>query len=274
MKRLLSVSARRMLILLYVAFCLFPVYWMVLTSVKKPVDALSYPPRFFSFVPTLENYVLALTNPEIIGYFANSLIIGLGSTGLGLLLGVPVAYALGKHSFKGKSDYTFWVLTTRMAPPVAMLLPFFIMYRQLGLVDTHIGVIIVHISHNLAIIIWVMKSFFTDVPLSFEEAAMIDGCTHWQAFTRVILPVSLPGIAATGILSFVFSWNEFLFALVLTSQNARTVPVGLYNFIGYQQIRWGELSASAFFMIIPVLLIVVVFQKQLIRGLTFGAVEG
>lgn len=271
--RLAVVSFRRAVLLLFALWCIFPIYWIAMTSFKKAVDAVAKPPTWF-FVPTLENYVKVLTTSEVLGFFRNSIIVGLGATALGLLVGVPAAYILARHDFKRRPDYDFWVLSTRMTPPVAMLIPFFIMYRALGLQDTHLGLIIVHISQNLVIIIWIMKGFFSDLPAELEEAGLIDGCTYGQAFRRIILPLSWPGIAATGILSFLFSWNEFLFAQVLTDNRARTVPVGLYTFIGYQEILWGELSASAMIMLLPVLVFVLLFQRQLIRGLTFGAVRG
>jgi len=187
---------------------------------------------------------------------------------------VPTAYVLARHHFKGRADYDFWILSTRMAPPVAMLIPFFILYRGLNLQDTHLGLIVAHVAQNLAIIIWVMKGFFGDLPAELEEASLVDGGGPWQAFRSIMLPLALPGIGATAILAFLFSWNEFLFALVLTNNDARTAPVGLQAFIGYQEVQWGALSASATVMLLPVVVVLVLFQRQIVRGLTFGAVRG
>ncbi len=264
---------RRLLLALFALWCLFPIYWLLNTSLKTARDAIARPPRFI-FTPILENYQKVLLDGEIWGFFLNSTIVGLGSTAMTLAVGIPAAYVLARFPFRGSADVSFWILTTRMTPPVAMLIPFFVMYYQLGLLDTHIGLVIVHAGLNLSIVVWILKGFFQEIPKELEEAAYIDGCGYWSTFTRIVLPLARPGIAAAGILTFLFSWNEFLFALVLADSHVRTVPVGLYGFIGYQQIRWGELSASAMLMLVPVLLFVALFQRPLIRGLTFGAVKG
>jgi multiple sugar transport system permease protein len=264
---------RRLALALFAIWTLFPIYWIVTMSLKRPVDVLADPPLFW-FAPTFENYRQVLAEGQIVGFFRNSLIVGLGATALGLAVGVPAAYVLARHDFKGRRDYDFWILSTRFAPPVAMLIPFFVLYRELRLQDTHIGLIVAHVAQNLAIIIWVMKGFFGDLPAELEEAGLVDGGGYFETFRRVLLPLALPGIGATAILSFLFSWNEFLFALVLTTTNARTAPVGLQTFIGYQEVNWGALSASATVMLVPVFVILLLFQRQIIRGLTFGAVRG
>ena len=202
-------------------------------------------------------------------FFQNSLIVAVGTTALALLLGIPTAYVLARYRFFGNADYGFWILSTRMTPPVAMLIPFFVVYVRTGLFDTYIGLILAHVAITISIVVWLMKGFFEDLPSEMEEAAFMDGATPFEAFLHICLPVALPGIAAVAILTFLFSWNEFLFSLVLADR-IQTVPVGLYNFVGYQQIRWGELSASAVIMLAPVLLFVFVFQRQLVRGLTLG----
>ncbi|MDE1948287.1 MAG: carbohydrate ABC transporter permease, partial [Burkholderiales bacterium] len=243
----------------------------VTMSLKTDLQSISRPPLFL-FTPTLQNYAAVAHMPEVWGYFASSSIIAIGSTALGLALGVPTAYVLARYRFRGNADFGFWILSTRMTPPVAMLIPFFALYVRTGLVDTYVGVIIAHFALNLSIVVWLMKGFFEDLPPELEEAAFMDGASYFQAFRQICLPLALPGIAAVGILSFLFSWNEFLFSMVLT-QEIRTVPLGLYNFVGYQEIRWGELSASAVLMLAPVLAFVFVFQRQLVRGLTMGAIK-
>lgn len=271
--RPLTSLARRLILLLFAVWTVFPLYWIFTMSLKREVDILASPPAWL-FSPTLDHYRKILSEGEVIGFFRNSVIVGLGSTALGLAVGVPAAYILARQQFRGRADYDFWILSTRMAPPVAMLVPFFILYRQLGLQDSHIGLIIAHVAQNLAIIIWVMKGFFSDLPAELDEAGLVDGGTLWQTFRRIMMPLALPGIAATGILAFLFSWNEFLFALVLTNNRARTAPVGLHSFIGYQEVQWGALSASATIMLLPVLLLLVIFQRQIVRGMTLGAVRG
>jgi multiple sugar transport system permease protein len=214
-----------------------------------------------------------IAGAEIWSYFLNSTIVALGSTVLTLAAGIPTAYVLARYKFKGSSDFAFWILTTRMSPPVAVLIPFFVMYTWLGINDTHFGVIIAHVAVNISIVVWLLRSFFDDLPYALEEAAFMDGATYYQAFQHIALPLAMPGIAAVGILSFLFSWNEFLFALVLADDNVRTVPVGIYGFVGFQSIAWGKLSASATIMIVPVVVFLMIFQRSLVRGLTLGAVK-
>ncbi len=272
MKISLGVVLRRLILALFAIWSLFPIYWMLTMSLKRDVDAVASVPTFL-FVPTFQNYVAVLTASPVLSFLVNSVIVAVGATAIGLAVGVPVAYVLARHQFRGRKDYDLWILSTRMTPPVAMLIPFFLMYSRLGLKDTHLGLMIVHVGLNLATIIWVMKGFFMEVPIEIEEAALLDGNSYWGAFLRIILPLSLPGVVAVAILAFLFSWNEFLFAVVLTDTRVRTAPVGLYTFIGYQEIRWAELCASAMILLIPVLLFVLFFQRQLVRGLTFGAVR-
>ena len=259
---------RRLVLCAFAIWCLFPIYWLATMSLKKPVDAISRPPKFF-FTPILDNYAAVIANGEVWSYFGNSMIVASLTTATALLIGIPTAYVLARYRFPGNADFGFWILSTRMTPPVAMLIPFFALYVRIGLLDTYAGLVMAHVAINLSIIVWLMKGFFEDLPGELEEAAFMDGATAFQAFRQIALPVALPGIAAVAILCFLFSWNEFLFSLVL-SQNIRTVPVGLYTFVGYQQIRWGELSASSVLMLAPVLAFVFVFQKQLVRGLTFS----
>ncbi len=261
---------RRLVLYLFAAWCLFPIYWIFLTALKTRVQAISRPPLFW-FEPTLANFSKVAGNPEIWGYFFDSAIVAAGSALLSLALGAPLAYIMARFAFRGRGDYGFWILSTRMTPPVAMLIPFFVMYHQLGLLDTHIGLIIAHTGLNLAIVVWLLRGFIADIPRELEEAAYLDGDTFFSAFRRIVLPLALPGLASVGILVFLLSWNEFLFALVLGDDVVRTVPVGLYGFIGYQTIAWAELSASASLMIIPVIAFIFVFQRHLIRGLTLGS---
>lgn len=262
---------RRLLLWLFAIWCLFPIYWLVTMSLKRQVDAMARVPRFL-FEPILDNYAAVLRSGKVWAYFGNSAIVATATTVVALAIGIPTAYVLARYRFPGNADYGFWVLSTRMTPPVAMLIPFFVLYVKTGLHDTYVGLTIAHVAINLSIVVWLMKGFFEDLPSELEEAAFIDGATPFQAFRQVALPVALPGIAAVAILCFLFSWNEFLFTLVL-SENIRTVPVGLYTFVGYQQVRWGELSASSVLMLAPVLAFVFVFQKQLVRGLTMGATK-
>ena len=269
--RFLLPWTRRLALWLFALWCLFPIYWLLTMSLKRQVDAISRKPKFI-FQPIWDNYLAVISSGEVWEYFQNSLIVACGTTALSLALGIPAAYLLARYRFTGNADFGFWILTTRMTPPVAMLIPFFVVFVWTGLFDTHIGLVFAHTAITISIVVWLMKGFFEDLPPELEEAAFMDGATSFQAFRQICLPVALPGIAAVAILTFLFSWNEFLFSLVLADR-IQTVPVGLYNFVGYQQIRWGELTASAVIMLAPALLFVFVFQRQLVRGLTFGAIK-
>lgn len=269
----LGAAARRCSLAVFAVWSIFPVYWLVAMSLKQDREVLSRRPRIFFFEYQFDNYAEVIVDPDTLNYFLNSAIVALGSTALSLAIGVPAAYVISRYRFRGATDFAFWILTTRMAPPVAVLIPFFVMYVTLGLNDTHIGLVFAHVALNLAIVVWLLRGFFEDLPFELEEAAFMDGATHFQAFRQISLPLAAPGIGAVGILSFLFSWNEFLFALVLADEAVRTVPVGIYGFVGFQTIAWGNLSASAVLMILPVVLFITVFQRSLIRGLTLGAVK-
>ena len=262
----------RLTLLLFAIWTLFPIYWLVTMSLKPEVDVVARKPTFI-FTPTFENYVKVLTDPAVLGFLKSSLIVGVGTTVAGLVLGVPAAYVLARFEFRGSRDLGFWVLSTRFTPPIAMLIPFFVIYYKTGLLGTHLGLIIAHLGVNLSMIVWLMRGFFRDLPRELQDAAQVDGASNWQTFYWIMLPIARPGMAAAAILTFLFSWNEFLFSLVLGSPEVTTIPVGLYKFIGYQQIDWGKLSAGAVIMIAPVILFVLLVQRHLIRGLTFGAVK-
>lgn len=260
-------------LIILLLFFLFPIIWMFFMSIKTRVDALAMPPKFI-FQPTLANYISVFTNQKFIHGFYNSLIVGIFSLIIVLLVGVPASYALARYTFKHKKDIAFWILSTRMAPPIAVLIPFYLLFRTLGLTDTRFSLIITHITINLALVIWMMRSFLQDVPSDLEEAALIDGCTPMQSFIKIILPLCANGIIATSILGFVFSWNDLLFGLVLSGANAKTAPVFVANYISYQEIMWGQLCASGIIVTIPVIIFIGFVQRYLIRGLTLGAIKG
>lgn len=259
------------LIFILVLF-LFPVVWMFLMSIKTRVDALAMPPKWF-FKPTLSNYISVISNRNFLHGFSNSLIVALFSLLIALGVGLPAAYSIARFNFKGKKDIAFWILSTRMAPPISALIPFYLLFRTIGLTDTRIALIIMHIIINLALVIWMMRSFIQEIPKDLEEAAVIDGCTHFQAFYKIILPLCINGIIATAILSFVFSWNDLLFGLILSGSNAKTAPVFIANYNTYEEVLWGQISASGVIVIIPVIIFIGFVQKYLIRGLTFGALK-
>ncbi|MBN8995095.1 MAG: carbohydrate ABC transporter permease [Rhizobiales bacterium] len=260
--------------LVVIAFVfIFPILWTVMMSLKTRVDALAMPPTWL-FVPTFEHYVTVWNEGSLLTYATNSLVIALASTALGLVLGVPAAYALARMEFRGQRFLLLGILSTRMIPPVAFIIPFFIIFTGLGLKDTYTALVIVYLTIILGFVIWMMRSYFLDIPRELEEAAMIDGCSRWGTFLRIILPLALPGLATSAIFSFIFSWNEFLYAMVLTARYAKTLPLGIYNWVSYEEVKWGELTAAAVMAMLPVVIFYLFVQKALVRGLTMGAVKG
>jgi len=251
---------------------LFPVLWLMQISLKTDVEAMRMPPAIF-FVPTLDNYA-AIFQGRFARSFLNSLVVSLSTTLVGMLLGVPAAYALSRASFGRSQGLALWVLATRMAPPIAFAIPFFLAYRWLGLIDTLSGLLIIYLTFNLSLVMWMMRTFFDGIPRSLEEAAAIDGAGPLQVFYRITLPLSGPGLATTAIFCFVFSWNDFFYALVLTRSRALMAPVAIVNFMNYEGWEWGKIGAAATMIMLPVVLFALAVRRYLIRGLTAGALKG
>lgn len=244
--------------------------WMVLTALKNQVDNTAIPPVWI-FKPTLSNFATVFASRSFGRFMLNSLIIGLGSTAIGLLLGLPAAYSIARHRQQGLA---MAILFARMAPFMSYLVPWFIMFRHLGLIDSYLGLTASHLVISLPLAVWLMIGFFEDVPRELEEAAEIDGCSRLESFLHVALPLTRNGIVATAVLSFMFSWNNFLFALILAGPRTRTVPVAVFSFLSYEQVDWGGLAAAATIITLPVLVFIFAIHKQIVRGLTFGAVKG
>jgi multiple sugar transport system permease protein len=254
-------------------FFLFPIFYVISTAIKPKLLAFTSPPVWF-VKPTFENFMLVFQKQGFTENFFNSLIVALSSTILAIVIGAPSAYAFSRYNFKGKSNLLFWILSTRMAPPIAAVIPFFMIVRGLGLYDTQISLIAIYLAFNLPLSIWMMKSFFDGTPREFEEAAMVDGCTPINAFIRVVIPISLPGLATTAVFCFLFSWNEFLMAMVLTGRVAKTLPVLITGYIQQTSgILWAEMSAASIILIIPTVFFTLFAQRYLLRGLTFGALK-
>jgi multiple sugar transport system permease protein len=250
---------------------LFPVLWLVQLSLKTELESFQMPPRLF--VPTLENYV-ALFSGKFARSFGNSLVVSVATTVVSMLLGVPAAYALARARVRGEGAIALWVLTTRMAPPIAFAIPFFLAYRWAGLIDTLTGLVVIYLTFNLSLVIWMMRTFFEGLPRSLEDAAAIDGASPWTIFLRITLPLAAPGLATTAIFCFLFSWNDFFFALVLTRSQASTAPVAIVNFMNYEGWEWGKIGAGGTMIMLPVVLFSLLVRRYLVRGLTAGAIKG
>lgn len=251
-------------------FLLLPFLWMVQNSFKTPLQILKLPPDMI-FKPTLDNYANVLQTQNFLQYLLNSTIIAVGSTLLGLLLGLPAAYAIARYQQQG---IAVAILLARIVPGITFLLPLLILFRQLRMVDTFASLILTHMLVGLPFIVWVMVPFFEAIPRELEEAATVDGASILGSYTRVILPISGPGIVTGAILAFAFSWNNFMFSVVLATNRTKTAPVAIHNFIFYAQVDWGGLMAAAVLITLPVLALAVATQRYVVRGLTAGAVKG
>ena len=276
----------------WMLFALFPILWAYLSSLKMPEDIFATPPKLI-FTPTLHNYEVVLglkigTELETVTeaaagtgvvsqfprYFLNSLIVSAGTTSAALVIGCAAAYALARFRFVAKRYVLLSIIFIRMIPPIVMVVPFYVLWREAGLMDTHVGLIIAYLSFNLPFTIWMMRGFFVDIPVELEESAMVDGASRLIALTRIVLPLAAPGMAATAIFALLLSWNEFLFAVLLTADNAKTLSPSILNYLTDKAILWGRLYAAGCIVLLPVLVFSLAVQKNIARGLTGGAVKG
>jgi len=275
------------LVAVIVGIYIFPLFWMASSAFKSRIDVFSMPPKFFNFKPTLLNFKRVFFKIAGWGKFAkevpsdfpkallNSAIITALSTGLAVLLGTLSGYAFSRYSFPGKADVLFFILSTRMLPSMVIVVPVFVMYKSLGLFNTHLGMIILYTVFNLSFSVWMMKGFMDEIPVEFEEAAMCDGYTRFQAFLKIILPQTLPGISATAVFCGITAWNEYVFALILTSEEVKTVPPTIAGTIlKTTGINWGEVAAASLLFLAPVLIFTFLVRKYLLRGVTFGTIKG
>ncbi|HBU98541.1 MULTISPECIES: carbohydrate ABC transporter permease [Thalassospira] len=289
----------------YALITIAPLLWIIATGFKSPADSISYPPKVI-FDPSLEGYVNLFTDrtratddmleakgepqtwyeqiardqgtiisgPSRYGErFLNSIIIGFGSTALCMVLGTAAAYAFSRFRVPLKDDLLFFILSTRMMPPIAVAIPIFLMFRNLGLNDTHLGMILLYTAVNLSLSVWLLKGFIDEIPVEYEEAALIDGYTRFQAFYKVVLPQAATGIASTAIFCLIFAWNEYAFAVLLTSGTAQTAPPFIPTIIGVGGKDWPAVAAGATIFLVPVMVFTILLRKHLLRGITFGAVR-
>ena len=293
------------LVITYALITMIPLAWIVMTGFKSPPDSISYPPKIL-FEPTLEGYcnlftsrsrqtdeyIQSLGPPQgvceeiardrrmvVVGpskywpRFQNSIVIAFGSTFFAVLLGTLAAYGFSRFKVPLADDLLFFILSTRMMPPIAVAIPIYLMYRELGLSDSALGMILLYTAVNVSLAVWLLKGFIDEIPREYEEAAMIDGYSRIQSFFRVVLPQAITGIAATAIFCLIFAWNEYAFAVLLTSGTAQTAPPFIPSIIGEGGLDWPAVAAGTTIFLIPILLFTVLLRKQLLRGITFGAIR-
>lgn len=260
-------------VVIVLGWSLLPIVWIMSTSLKTKLDAFAMPPKIVSFSPTLDNYRILFGQYEFLQPLRNSLIFSVGSTVTALTLGTMAAYSLSRLRFRRADDVQFWILSLRMVPPIAVLVPFFLLWTNLDLLDTRWPLFCMYTMINLPLAIWIMKSFFDDLPVAVEEAALVDGAGEFRIFLGIALPLARPGIVAAAILCLLQVWNEFLFALALTGSETRTAAVSISQFITPSGTRWGEITAASALVMLPPLVFMIVMQRHLVRGLVAGAVK-
>jgi multiple sugar transport system permease protein len=266
-------ALRSLYVGLFLIFVLAPLYWVAVTSIKPVSDYLTTPPVWFPAEPTIVHYTAALFAYRGLAGLINSLVVATATTALSALLGTLMGYSLARFN-TGGPHLSFWVLSQRFLPPIAIVLPVFLLYRGWGLYDTRIGLVLIYTVITLPLSVWMMYAYFRQLPKEMEEAALVDGCTRFGAFWRVALPLAVPGIVVAAVFAFIFVWTEFFFALNLTSRNAFTLPTIFRSFLGFQASQYGEASALAVTSLVPSIILGMLVQRHLVRGLTLGAVQG
>ena len=250
---------------------LFFFLWMLSRSLKTEVDNMAFEPVFIPNPPTLANFIDVFAKNDFLTYTLNSIIVSFGATFLALLIGVPAGYGIAKTK---ATRAAMLILIARITPGLSYLIPLYLMFQWLGLVGTLTPLVITHLVITVPIVVWVMIGFFEGLPGELEEAALVDGATIWQAFRYVAMPLARPGITVAMILAFIFSWNNFIFGVVLAGRETRTLPVAVYNVLTFEQVSWGPLAAAALMVTLPVLLLTLLMQKEIVAGLTAGGVKG
>jgi len=256
-----------------VLLSIFPIVYLLLTSFKQPEQTFSLPPVWI-FQPTLKNYSDVFAGGTFVKYFFNSVIVALGTTAVAVLLGTFAAYGFARFRFRGGFYLRMSVLIPQILPPITIIVPLYVLFNGMKLTDTRTALIISYLTFTIPLATWMMIGFFEDVPAELEESAMIDGCSRLEALFRINLPIVTPGLAATSILAFLYCWNEFLYAVILTGRDARTLPVTITSFMTNKAILWGRIAASGSLVLVPVLIFALLAQRYLVRGLSRGAIKG
>jgi multiple sugar transport system permease protein len=257
---------------LFTIFLVLPLLWIVSIALKTPLDAFTSPPLLI-FKPTFANIKAVIHDAFFMGSLANSIVVSVATAFFSLIFAIPAAYGLSKLKGAVKTNILAWLLISRAAPGMIYVIPFFVVFVKMNILDTRFGLVIVNMVFTIPLVTWMLLSFFEDIPDGIEEAATVDGAGPLQIMTRIAIPLVKPGISASSILAFIFAWNEFLFALVLTRRQAITAPVTIVNFMAYEGTEWGKVAAGGIFILLPVLFFAISIRKYLVRGLTAGAVK-
>lgn len=272
-RRRLPATLSAIAILVALAIVVVPLLWIVLLSFKTQMQAFDRT-QVFLFTPTLDNFERLLADGSFLGYLTNSVVVATGTVVVSLAIGAPAAYVVSRSRWRRFRDIALaYSLFVRIVPPTVFIIPYFLGARLLGVNDTWWVLIVAYANLNIPLVMWSLWSFFNDIPIELDEAARIDGAGPWQVFLRVILPVAAPGLAATAILTFIMAWNEFLMALVLTSREARTLPVAIVGFLAYEGADWGLVSSGSVLVMAPIVLFTFLIRKYLVKGLVGGAVK-
>jgi multiple sugar transport system permease protein len=269
----ISKWAGNLVLLAYLLFTVIPIAWFLLASIEPPA-AIQSPNPFARFNPTLQNYIDVFAKLNLMRFILNSLIICSASTVISIVAGVPAAYGFARLKTRNMERLSLWILSNRMLPPIAVVIPLYLLLGRIGLLDTRIGLIIIYSAFNLPYVVWTMISFFEDIPVELDEAAALDGSSLFGVLYRIMVPIAAPGIIATAIFAFILCWSEFLFAVIFTSSTAQTLPVAIASFVTDRGIEWGRMSAAGSVLIVPLTVLFYSIQRFLIRGLSFGAVSG
>lgn len=274
MKKKIGTVVKYALFILMVLVWAFPVIWVIITSIKERTDIFTLPPKIF-FNPTIAHYIEAfLRSSDIAHGTLNSLLVASVTTVLTLLVAVPAGYAFSRVTFRFRSPLSFFALISQMAPPIGLIIPYFFILSRTNMLDSYIGLIAIHMTLTVPFSIWLMITYFQDLPVSLEESAAIDGAPPFAAFFKVVLPTAWGGVGVTAIFAFIESWNEFLYAVVLTGSKTKTVPVAIFSFLTTEESLWGPFTATGVTIMAPVILVALFAQRQMIKGMTLGATKG
>lgn len=272
--KLIGIAVKYSLFALMILTWVFPVLWIILTSFKVRTDIFTLPPKIF-FNPTVEHYIEAFIRTSDIAFgIFNSVVIATVTTFLTLLVAVPAGYAFARVTFKFRSQLSFFALISQMAPPIGLIIPYFFILSRTRMLDSYTGLIAIHMTLTVPFSIWLMITYFQDLPISLEESAAIDGASPFTTFFRVVLPTAWGGVAVTAIFAFIESWNEFLYAVILTGSKTKTVPVAIFSFLTTEESLWGPFTATGVTIMAPVIFVALFAQRQMIKGMTLGATKG